>query len=209
MPPAATMIEPGSETASEKWENEFRERDYKLAELIQRIANGDQSAIAKFYQMTNRLIFGLVLRILGNRDSAEEVLFDVYTQVWRQAARYEAKRGGPTSWLITIARSRAIDRLRADKHYVLHDELTEAAANEYLTTENPETATAISELQGFVRSALETLSPDQREVIEMAYYAGMTQSEIALQLGIAIGTVKTRTRLAMAKLRDALQPLMV
>ena len=86
-----------------------------FAALIGKVAEGDQEALAALYDGTSKLVFGLVLRILGDRSVAEEVLFDVYTQVWRQASRYDPARGGPLGWITTIARSRAIDRLRSDK----------------------------------------------------------------------------------------------
>jgi RNA polymerase sigma-70 factor, ECF subfamily len=98
---------------------EASERDQDLASLVERVATGDQSALAALYDATNRLIYSLVLRVLGDMSSAEEVLIDVYTQVWRQAASYDSNRGAPLAWMATIARSRAIDRLRSgwqDQH---------------------------------------------------------------------------------------------
>src|ERR1044071_3163695 len=92
---------------------ETRTRDQDWFALIQRVASGDQSAIATFYDTTSRLTFGLILRILNDRETAEEVLLDVYTQVWRQAATYDHQRGTPLAWLMTIARTRALDRLRS------------------------------------------------------------------------------------------------
>src|ERR1051326_38516 len=90
-----------------------RTRDQDWVALIKRVASGDQSAIATLYDTTSRLTFGLILRILGDRETAEEVLLDVYTQVWRQAAPYDHQRGTPLAWLMTIARTRALDRLRS------------------------------------------------------------------------------------------------
>lgn len=183
-------------------------RDQDYAALIGSIASGDQQALTALYDSTSRLIFGLVMRILANRSTAEEVLFDVYTQVWRQAARYDEKRGGPLSWMITIARTRAIDRLRSEKLTPHLDELTEGAGSEQALAPNPEAATALSEMQRVVRSALQTLSPEQREVIELSYFLGMSQSEIATHLRQPLGTVKTRTRLGMMKLREVLGPVL-
>jgi RNA polymerase sigma-70 factor (ECF subfamily) len=178
------------------------------AAVITAIAAGDQHAMNRFYDGTSRLVFGLVLRILNDRSFAEEVLLDVYTQVWRQAHRYDRSRGAPLGWLTTIARSRAIDRLRAERYSLQQDELNEATTSETDSMTNPETVTALSEVRHHVRAALDLLPPEQREVIELSYYSGYTQSEIAAHLGQPLGTVKTRTRLGMMKLRDVLKPVM-
>lgn len=178
------------------------------AEVIAAIATGDQVAMNQFYDGTSRLVFGLVLRILNDRSLAEEVLLDVYTQVWRQAHRYDTSRGAPLGWLTTIARSRAIDRLRAERYTRQQDELNEGTTRELGAHSDPENVTAQSELRQYVLAALEVLPPEQREVIELSYYSGYTQSEIAAHLGQPLGTVKTRTRLGMMKLREVLKPLM-
>lgn len=176
--------------------------------VIARVAVGDQEAMNTFYDGTSRLVFGLVLRILNDRSLAEEVLLDVYVQVWRQAHRYDTSRGAPLGWLTTIARSRAIDRLRAERYNRQQDELNEATTREPNILTNPEHTTALSEVSQHVRAALELLPPEQREVIELSYYSGFTQSEIAARLGQPLGTVKTRTRLGMMKLREVLRPVM-
>jgi RNA polymerase sigma-70 factor (ECF subfamily) len=172
------------------------------------VAEGDQSALAALYDATNRVVFGLVLRILSDRSTAEEVLLDVYTQVWRQAALYDRKRGAPLAWLMTIARSRAIDRFRSGRMDQQSRESLDDLGHLSSNSLNPEENTALSERQRLVRSALNTLSAEQREVIELAYYGGLSHSEIALRLGQPLGTVKTRTRLGMMKLREALTPML-
>jgi RNA polymerase sigma-70 factor (ECF subfamily) len=184
-----------------------RTRDEDLSAIIAKVADGDQSALATLYDATSRLVFGLVLRIIGDRSTAEEVLLDVYTQVWRQAASYDLKRGAPLAWLTTIARSRSIDRLRSSRHDQNKEPLDNVAGLSGGGI-SPEEATVNSERQQIVRAALDALSPEQREVIELAYYSGLSHSEIALRLGQPLGTVKTRTRLAMMKLRDMLRPAM-
>ncbi len=182
-------------------------RGLELTELIQRVARGEQSALAVLYDSTSRMVLGLALRILGDRYSAEEVLLDVYTQVWRQASSFDVNRGLPLAWLMTITRTRAIDRLRSGKHYQQRREPLDLVMDERSAQPNPEEASATSERQALVRSALESLSPEQREVIELAYYLGLSHSEIAARLGLPLGTVKTRARLGMMKLCDLLQPL--
>ncbi|HJQ24834.1 MAG TPA: sigma-70 family RNA polymerase sigma factor [Blastocatellia bacterium] len=176
--------------------------------LIRRVAGGEQSALTAVYDATNRLVFGLILRVVGERATAEEVLLDVYTQVWRQAAAYDNSRGVPLAWIMTIARSRAIDRVRAGRPDQQKKESLDAISEVTAAGISPEEASVYSERQRLVRNALQTLTPEQREVIELAYYAGLSHSEIALKLGQPLGTVKTRTRLGMIKLRDMLRPIL-
>lgn len=186
---------------------ERRARDEDWAALIRGVAEGDQSALTALYDRTNRLIFGLILRIVGDRATAEEVLLDVYTQVWRQASLYDNKRGAPLAWLMTIARTRAIDRLRSGRTEQQSKESLESVGEVTAATMSPEESAVLGERQRLVRSALSSLSNEQREVIELAYYSGLSHSEIALRLGQPLGTVKTRTRLGMMKLRELLRPL--
>jgi RNA polymerase sigma-70 factor (ECF subfamily) len=187
---------------------ETRARDQDLVSLVELVATGDQSALALLYDTTNRLIYSLILRVLGDVSSAEEVLVDVYTQVWRQAASYDANRGAPLAWMATIARSRAIDRLRSGWQDQRRKEPLEVLGDAPANAASPEETTAASERQRFVREALNLLTPEQREVIELAYYSGLSHSEIAEKLKQPLGTVKTRTRLGMMKLREALAPLL-
>jgi len=183
-------------------------RDQDLASLIRKVADGDQSALSALLDSTSRLVFGLALRILGDRSTAEEVMLDVYTQVWRQAGSYDRKRGAPLAWILTIARSRAIDRLRSSRHDQLNSEPVEMLSDLSENAPNPEETSVLSERKKMVRSALTTLAAEQREVIELAYFSGLSHSEIALKLGQPLGTVKTRVRLGMMKLRESLMPLL-
>jgi RNA polymerase sigma-70 factor, ECF subfamily len=176
--------------------------------LIRRVASGEQSALTAIYDATNRLVFGLILRIVIDRATAEEVLLDVYTQVWRQASTYDTNRGVPLAWIMTIARSRAIDRVRAGRQDQQRREPLESIGEVSAAGISPEDASVYSERRRLLRTALETLSPEQREVIELAYYSGLSHSEIAVKLGQPLGTVKTRTRLGMMKLRDMLRPIL-
>ena len=176
--------------------------------LIRKVADGDQYALAEIYDSTSNLVFGLVLRMLDDRAAAEEVLLDVYKQVWRQAALYDDKRGSPLAWLVTIARSRALDRLRSFKRESQLKQTFATEARLHPSPTNPEQASVISEQQAMVRTALGALPPEQREVIELAYYSGLSQSEIAAKLDQPLGTVKTRTRLGLMKLRELLSPVM-
>jgi len=143
---------------------------------------------------------------VNDRSTAEEVLLDVYTQVWRQASTYDSQRGAPLAWLMTIARTRGIDRLRSGKLEHQNRESLDSIGEITSSTASPEADSVTAERRQLVRKALESLSAEQREVIELAYYSGLSHSEIALKLGQPLGTVKTRTRLGMMKLRDMLRP---
>lgn len=186
---------------------ESHQRDQELTALIRRMAEGDQAALAEFYDTTSRLIYGLTLRVLGDVSTAEEVLLDVYAQVWRQAGSYDGTRGAPLAWLTTIGRTRAIDRLRSGWQDRSRKESLETLTEAVSEGASPEDTSVDAERQRFVRQALAALSPEQRQVIELAYYSGLSHSEIAAKLNQPLGTVKTRTRLGMMKLREALAPL--
>ena len=172
---------------------------------LRRLASGDQAAAARLYDRHARPLYSLILRILGNETEAEDVLQDVFAQAFRQASRYDARRGAVAAWLLTIARSRAIDRLRARRARV------ETGAGEMKTVdEMPDAqpdaaATMLEEEQSrLVRQALGDLPILQRMAIELAYYEGLSHSEIAERLEQPLGTVKTRIRLGLLKLRDVL-----
>jgi len=170
------------------------------------MAVGDEDALAAFYDRTKAYVFGLVLRVVGNAAAAEEVVLDVYMQVWRKAGSFDAVRGGAFAWLATMARSRAIDRLRAGKSQ-RHWELEMGDAHYSSTATNAEDEAAAAELRGVVRAALGELPHQQREVIELAYYNGLSHTEIAARLGLPLGTVKTRIRKGIGTLRESLGPL--
>lgn len=168
---------------------------------VGRIAAADQHALAALYDASNRLIYGLALRILRNPADAEEVTLDTFTQVWRTAANFDAHRGSVLSWLVTMARSRAIDKLRASGRHGMECE----------TPMGFGAGTAPGDfdpaLQREVRGALEALSPEQREAIELVYWYGYSHAELAARLGQPLGTVKTRIRTGMIKLRSHLGSL--
>ncbi|HEV3469886.1 MAG TPA: sigma-70 family RNA polymerase sigma factor [Pyrinomonadaceae bacterium] len=179
--------------------------DTRQAELIRGAAGGDQQALAALYDATSRTVYGLLLRILADQGAAEEVLLDVYAQVWRQAADYSAARGSPMAWLTTIARSRAIDRLRRGRQERERAEPLEAFEQVAAMGASVEDDVTARERAGVVRAALSALPAEQREVIELAYYGGLSHSEIAAARGLPLGTVKTRTRLGLTRLRETLK----
>lgn len=178
--------------------------DQNLVVLMAEIAQGDQDAFARFYDQTQRLVFGLALRVLNDRGIAEEVTMDVFMQVWRQAANFETVRGTVLSWLMTIARTRSIDRLRASSHLRQENETLDAVTEKAAPAENPEKASIYAERQALVREALQQLTPEQRVLIEAGYFEGLSQSELAEKFSLPLGTVKTRVRAAMMVLKKQL-----
>jgi RNA polymerase sigma-70 factor (ECF subfamily) len=182
-----------------------------MKSLIERIREGDQGALGELYDRTSALVHGLCLRILREPSAAEEVTLDVYLQVWNQAAAYDATRGNPEGWLLVIARSRALDRLRAGRR-VRAVEMTASDAIDRLEVEPNGTAPAplhadTAERRRIVAAALEKVSAEEREVLGCAFYRGMSHSEIASFLRQPLGTVKSRIRSGLSKLRRSLAPL--
>jgi RNA polymerase sigma-70 factor, ECF subfamily len=179
-----------------------------LAVLVERIGRGDQDALAALYDESSSLVYGLASRILRDEAAAEDVTLEVYTQAYRQASTYDAQRGSPLAWLMTMTRSRAIDRLRAESRTRRWEESLEAIENFPAGTAGPDERSVVAEDQARVRAALAALGAEHRQVIEMAYYGGLTHREIAAALGQPLGTVKTRIRAGMMLLRDWLLPRM-
>jgi len=168
---------------------------------IERIAKRDERALGDLYDRHSRLLFGLIMRILRDRSEAEEVLHEVFMTVWTRAHSYNAALGSPTAWLVSISRNRAIDRLRAAR---LRAASAVEDGPEPESVENPETTATHSEQQREVARALSTLVPEQRVLIEEAYFQGFTHSELAERFHLPLGTVKTRIRTVMLALREQL-----
>lgn len=177
--------------------------------LLARVVKGDHQAFSQLYDQSSTLLYTLALRILGSREEAAELLQEVYLEVWRKVARYDAGRGTPIGWLITLTRSRAIDRLRARGSRSPHqtsDPLNGPLVGQIADrTPGPFEARADQELRNQIHSALASLPQAQQQAIELAYYEGLSHTEIAEQLNQPLGTVKTRIKLGMAKLRELLR----
>ncbi len=173
--------------------------------LLNRVVARDESAIGELYDRHSRLLYGLILRILRDRGEAEEVLQEVFLQVWTRAETYKAELGAPAAWLVRIARNRSIDRFRANSVRSRTVEATPLPP----PVETPETRAAMSEQQRAVKRALQALPPEQRQLIEEAYFSGLTQSELAERFGLPLGTVKTRVRTGLMTLRRELQNTLV
>jgi RNA polymerase sigma-70 factor (ECF subfamily) len=170
--------------------------------MIKRIADGDESALAALYDRWAQTVYSLVVHLLNDTDSAEDVVEETFWQVWQRASSYDPSRGTVRTWLHTIGRSRALDRLRSRKRN--RDEIRADASMVSDPRSNPSRDVEDRERRQLVYSALSELPDDQRRALELAYYRGLTQSEIAELLGEPLGTIKTRMRLGMQKLRDRL-----
>ncbi len=174
-------------------------------ELVRAIVERKQEAVAELYDRFSSLLMALAYRVLGNAQDAEEILQETFLQVWNQAARYDPSRSSVSTWLVLITRSRAIDRLRSRQ---VQQRTVTAAQQEKPTSHTSPTGVGdvlLQERQKRLGEEMSQLPPEQRQVLELAFFGGSTQSEIAEQTGIPLGTVKTRTLLAMKKLRAALR----
>jgi RNA polymerase sigma-70 factor (ECF subfamily) len=172
-------------------------------EAIRSIATGDQRAFRTLYEQTHRIVYTLVVRITNNRETAEEVTMDVFHDVWRRAATYDPAGGSVVGWIMNQARSRAIDRLRFDQRKkrvaVSGDASLPVAASS-----DPVDTLDVREQGRLLREALKVLTPEERKTIETAFFSELTYQEVATRLDQPLGTVKTRVRSGLRKLRDAL-----
>jgi RNA polymerase sigma-70 factor, ECF subfamily len=174
-------------------------------ELLVLVSHGDEQALGALYDRYGRTIFGLGLRITGDRLTAEEVTQDVFQIVWQQTAAFRAASGSVAAWIIGITRHRAIDRIRSQRHKARQqdtqiDDAMAAVLSDNTSVEND------AVLRSDIRNALGELPVEQRHVIELAYYGGLTATEIASSMGTPVGTVKTRLRLGLTRLRAILLP---
>jgi RNA polymerase sigma-70 factor (ECF subfamily) len=196
-PPASRLAPAGPEAGGD-------------ADLLRRMAAGDERALGALYDRWSPLVHSVVLRIVGDADDAEELVEETFWQAWRQAGRYDPARGGISGWLVVIARSRALDRVRLrgwQRAAAAESTDVEGAPEPVVEVRGPLDAAEMDETRRLVRAALERLPAEQRETVEMAYFRGMSQTEIAAATGQPLGTVKTRARLALQKLREALSVL--
>lgn len=177
------------------------------AALMQRIAQQEQAALGLLYDRYARVMYSLAYKMLGTAEEAEEVVLDVFSQVWRTAERYDSQRGRTDSWLFLLTRSRSLDRIRRRQRKAKVIEAATIATKVSLTTSGitPEEDLMINDRRQQVIRALAQIPPEQRQIIELAYYQGLSQSQIAKQTGISLGTVKTRVRLGLSKLKKLLK----
>ena len=170
--------------------------------LVHAIAAGDEIALQALFERAHRLVFTLAMRLTANPETAEEITIDVFHDVWRSASRYDAANGTVLGWIMNQARSRTIDRLRFENRKKRNggcdaEPLLEAAANPHSVIEHREACRSL-------RAALALLTTDERQAIEMTFFAGLTHAEAAVRLKQPLGTIMTRIRSGLHKLRDAL-----
>jgi RNA polymerase sigma factor (sigma-70 family) len=174
------------------------------SQWISRIAQQDQLALSQLYDRYAQIIYSIAYRSLQSAEESEELVMDVFAQVWKTADRYDAAKARVDTWLFMMTRSRVCDRLRSRQRRTKVTDALIAFDQVPTMTESP--SIEISERRSIIISALGTLPIEQRQVLELSYYSGFSHREIAEQTGLAIGTVKTRIRLGLEKLRSALQP---
>jgi RNA polymerase sigma factor (sigma-70 family) len=170
-------------------------------ELIQKIRQRDRQAFDLFYDRYAQIIFSLCVRILKDTGEAEDVLQEIFVQIWREAERFDAARASVKTWVFTIARSRSLDRYRSRK--TARQRFEDSAAEELQQVSSKEDLQSTSVVQQYVATALQQLTKEQRAVVELCYYRGLTQEEISNLTGEPLGTIKSRIRAALMKLRSA------
>lgn len=176
----------------------------ELAELLRAGARGDEASFARFYDLTSSRAWGLALRVLRNPAHAEEVMQEAYLRAWRQCGRFDPEKGSAAAWLLTIVHRSAVDRVRSAEASARRDQ-TFHDQTRALPESDSTAATAEARFEARrVRSAVATLTPLQREAIELAFFGGYTHTEVAGMLDIPLGTAKTRIRDGLIRLRDAL-----
>ena len=182
------------------------DRSREQAALLAAMAGGDKAALARLYDLLAKPLYSLAVRVTNDTSEAQDIVQDVFLQMWHKASAYESSRGSVFSWAATLTRNRAIDRVRMRKRRA---ELLAESANELqpapLAGDTDSDASLwIREKAGAVRTALSQLAPDQQKAIELAFFSGLTQQEIAARLNEPLGTIKARIRRGLLKLREAL-----
>lgn len=170
--------------------------------LVERMMAGDESALSDLYDRYSGMLFAMLVRVLRDPQAAEEILQDLFLQLWRGAARFDANRGSLPAWLMVIGRNRALSRLRTREHREVPEDIEAFPANAVPSPVNIEDDAERSLLMEKLRTAMATLPAEQREAVELAYFEGMTQTEIAARTGSPLGTVKSRVRTAMQSLKQ-------
>lgn len=176
-----------------------------LAALVGRMAGQDEAALAQFYALTLSRVYGLALRITGRRELAEEVALETYWQAWREAARFDARRGEPLAWLMMMTRSRALDALRRLDTAVVCPDPDTLVEESFHATPSPVDRLIDTQAHAALRYALGRLSPIQRQMLGLAYFRDLTHQEISQQTGLPLGTVKSHIKRAQDALRATLK----
>jgi len=176
--------------------------DQDLTTYIARVADGDQAAFASLYDLLVPSVYGVVKRVLRDPSQADEVTQEIFVEIWKQASRYDVTRGGVRTWAVTIAHRRAVDRVRSEQSHRNRQASVGAASLELQAT--PEDDAMDADDRSRARAAMATLPPAQREALELAFYDGLTHVQIADRLDVALGTVKTRIRDGLIRLRTTM-----
>jgi RNA polymerase sigma-70 factor (ECF subfamily) len=177
-------------------------------ELLRRVAQGDRRGFEELYDRFSGVLFSTAYRVLNNQEATEDVVQDVFVQIWEKAPLYDPARGKPMTWAITLTRNKAIDRLRATvrRNRLSEDMQRESQTQNQFDDRSSFDAASTGDTNKLVREAMQKLSKDQREAIELAFFSSLTQPEIAERLNEPLGTVKARIRRGMMRLRDLLRP---
>ncbi|MGH7886002.1 MAG: sigma-70 family RNA polymerase sigma factor [Thermodesulfobacteriota bacterium] len=184
----------------------FSGRDKELFNLLVQISEGSQQALKTFYDLTSGLVFGLAIKMLSITEEAEEVVMDIYKNVWNNADKYDPERSSPMTWLLLVTRSRCIDSIRSNSKRFS----TEVKKDEDFITrvksaqKTPEQFILHNENREVIKEALSNLNENHRRTIELAYFLGYTQTEIAEEMGQPLGTIKSWARMGLIKLRDVM-----
>jgi RNA polymerase sigma-70 factor (ECF subfamily) len=181
------------------------ELDVELSDLIQKIAAGEASALLSLYDASSRLLFGLILRITGDRFASEEELVEVYKLIESRAARYDPKEVSAAAWILSTARDCAVDRRRQNRRDSPKPDRLETAPAQSVEGSDQPACGLFADARKRALAAIESLPPEQRVAVELAYYAGMSPGEIAAQIGQPRAAIKTRIRLGMIKLAEQLK----
>jgi RNA polymerase sigma-70 factor (ECF subfamily) len=183
------------------------ERDEEDAQLLERIVRGEESALSTLYDRYHRLLYTFGMRMLRSVEESEDLLQEVFLQLWNTARSYDRGKGSVYTWLVTMTRNRAIDRLRSKgyKRQVQHIDIDEITLATDSHSSNPYANAELHEHQRLIVTVLQKLTLDQQQVIALSYYEGYSQSEIAAKLDIPLGTVKSRMRKGLMEMRSMLQ----
>lgn len=175
-------------------------------ELLRRVGQGDRGSFEQLYDRFSGVLFSIAYRMLKNQEAAEDVLQDVFIQIWKKAPLFDPTRGKPMTWAVTLTRNRAIDLMRSSQRRSNLQESMQQELEEHFDDRSSFDAVASDEMNKQVRDAIQKLSEDQRTAIELAFFSSMTQAEIAEHLNEPLGTIKARIRRGMIALRNLIDP---
>ncbi|MEO8399443.1 MAG: sigma-70 family RNA polymerase sigma factor [Ignavibacteriaceae bacterium] len=180
------------------------------AKLIEKVANNDESALSNLYDIYSRIVYSFIIKIVKDKQEAEDLLQSVFIQIWEKASSFDKTKGTVYSWVVTMSKNRAIDKIRSKAYKKSRQNVNDIEKVTLIDYKNPSSldASIAAERSEFLRKAMEQIPEDQKLVLNLAYFEGFTQSEISEQYNIPLGTVKTRMRQALIKLEKLLKPIL-